>query len=127
MEVYKNEQDETCLRGIRRSDVRNIKGKLVLTAPPPAGYTRHVMYLFKNDYIVVTGPKGEKVRGYYQSIFNINQNQLRYAHNNIPCNQKKPFTLSKTDSIVKLHIDILGRMGGEVKCGEPLSYLPEKS
>lgn len=128
IEVYQNKKDETAIWGIKYTDLVNKDKKLwVKETALPEDYGKHVMYLFKNDYIEVFNKKGEqKFSGFYKSIFNINQNLLYYALATKPLQKRKALSISKKDSLKKYDIDILGNKGGEIKCSAPLSLIQAK-
>lgn len=126
VEVYKDEEGFTRVRGIRRSNITKKCGKLYLKCPNPEDYKEHIMYLFKNDYLEIRDGKGKlKVAGYYQSLKNINQGYFYIVENNSATSSIK--TISSKDTVKKYNIDILGRRGGEIKCGgRSLSILPKE-
>ncbi len=127
VELYRSEKGELQMRGIMNADVKREGKKLVLQTPPPADYAAHVMYLFPYEYIVVTKSNGEeKYRGFYKSVKNINQNKLRYIAENAPYDGNKTMTINKKDTVRKYAVSLLGKLGGEVRCGAPLSYKPAK-
>lgn len=127
VELYRSEKGELQMRGIMNADVKREGKKLVLQTPPPADYAAHVMYLFPYEYIVVTNGKGEeKYRGFYKSVFNINENRLCYIMGNAPFDGKKAMSIGKKDTVRKYAVSLLGRLGGEVTCGAPLLYKPAK-
>ena len=127
VELYRNEKGELQMRGIMKADVKQEGKKLVLQTPPPADYAAHVMYLFPYEYVVVTNGKGEeKYRGFYKSVYNINQNMLRYIAENAPYDGNKTMTINKKYTVRKYAVSLLGKLGGEVRCGAPLSYKPAK-
>ena len=95
-----------------------------LTCPNPADYAEHIMYLFKNDYIRVETPNGLQFEGFYQSPAGIKQAKFNGIKNNDA--KSCPFHISGGAVVKKYDISILGRKGGEISCGEPLSLLPEK-
>lgn len=122
VEVYKDGAGKTHLRGIRYSDLRRENKKLYIAADVPEGYQSHVMYLFPNDYIVVKKSDGTiKFEGYYKSVANINQNHLNYAKGCVPQQRGKVLHIASGDQFEKYDIDLLGRIGGKIKCSEPLS------
>ncbi|MDI3536383.1 MAG: CRISPR-associated endonuclease Csn1 [Eubacteriaceae bacterium] len=129
VEVYKNSKNETAIWGIKYTDLVNKDKKLwVKEKALPKDYTKHVMYLYKNDYFKVLNKNGEeKFTGFYKSIFNINQNQLYYSLDTQPTQKRKALSISKQDTIIKYDIDLLGNKGGEIKCTEPLSLIPAKN
>lgn len=126
VEVYKDEEGFTRVRGIRRSNVVKKDGKLYLNCQNPEGYKEHIMYLFKNDYIEIRDDKGNiKIEGYYQSIKAITRCQFYIIKNNSAMADIK--TISAKDTVTKYNVDILGRKGGEIKCGgHSLSILPKE-
>ena len=83
------------------------------------------MYLFKNDYIQITNNGKIKFEGFYASVKSINQSSFYLKEINSP--KAMPKTIAKKDIIKKYNVDILGKKGGEIKCGEPLlSIMPKK-
>lgn len=134
VEVYKDAKGNNNTRGISLSDIVKKNGKLWLKpdVKAPADYNAHVMYLFPGDYIRIYDSKGKiKFEGYYKSVYNINRNKFYYIADN-HYDIKNSFSIVKKDKIIKLNIDILGKVTGEnngegIKCGEPLSLLREKS
>lgn len=129
-EIYEDDKHNTCLRGIRRVDITKRNKKIFLSCEYPKNYAKHIMYLFKNEYIEVWDKKGDyKFKGFFKfaTILGGYQQRIVGAKLNKPYKPAEDyFTLSKTDTIEKYHIDLLGRKGGKVKCGEPLSLLKEK-
>lgn len=126
VEVYKDHEDNTKIWGIRYVDIKHKDKKLyVIKESLPKDYYRHVMYLFTNDYIRIY--KGEKIKfeGYYKSVHNINRSNLYCSYKNSPSTIN--VSISRKDKIKKINIDILGRLGGEVKCSAPLSLISEKN
>ena len=125
LEVYCTKDNKTALRGLRYVDFKLKNKKMFITVPNPENYSRHVMYLFKNDYIYVINKKGEiKIKGYYTGIKNINENRFYVITNNDAI--RKNIILSKDDVIKKYHVDILGQIGGEIKCSAPFLSITEK-
>jgi len=125
IEIYKDNQNKTALRGIRYVDLVKRNKKLYLATPYPAGYQEHVMYLFANDYVrIYDGRNRLKFEGYYKSVENINEKKLNFKINNGVLSTKKG--IAQKDIIKKYNVDILGCLGGEVKCSEPFMLLPEK-
>jgi CRISPR-associated endonuclease Csn1 len=88
------------------------------------------MYLFSGDYIKVFDSNGKcKFSGFFKfsTILGGKQQRILGAWNNKPYVSSRDYlTLSKTDTVKKYHVDILGHIGGEIKCGKPLSLLKEK-
>ena len=125
LEVYCTKDNKTALRGLRYVDFKLKNKKMFITVPNPENYGRHVMYLFKNDYIYVINKKGEiKVKGYYTGIKSINKNIFYLITNNDAI--RKNIILSKDDMVKKYHVDILGQIGGEIKCSAPFLSITEK-
>ena len=125
IEVYKNNKDETSTRAIKMIDVIKRNGKLYLRCDNPEDYKKHVMYLFKNDYIQVINKGKIKFEGFYASVKNINKSSFYLKEINSP--KAMPKTIAKKDIIKKYNVDILGKKGGEIKCGEPLlSIMPKR-
>lgn len=127
VEVYKDHKGNTRIWGIRYVDIKHKGKKLyIIKERLPEDYCSHVMYLFPNDYIRIYKDGKIKFEGYYKSVYNINQASLYYSKRNSPTEPRKCITISKKDEIKKYHIDILGRLGGEIKCSAPLSLISEK-
>lgn len=125
VEVYKNKKGQLQLCGLRFVDVVKRNGKLWRKPESlPEDYREHVMYLQKGDYIVTTDKKGfVKAAVFYKAVENINKNQVNLVVNNqkaTPCSISSRVTLKKYD------ITILGRIGGEIKCSEPLPFIGER-
>lgn len=124
IELYETTDGKNNLRGIRYADLRKQDKKLYLTAENPENYKRHKMYLFANDYIEVVDGKGKvKFIGYYKSVHNINTRRLWVNHNN---NSSCDLTISAKDILKKYNVDVLGQIGGEVKCSAPFMLLRVK-
>lgn len=125
IEIYKDKQNKTALRGIRYVDLVKSNKKLYLAIPNPEDYQEHVMYLFANDYVrIYDGRNRLKFEGYYRSVENINEKKLNFKINNGVLPTKKG--IAQKDVIKKYNVDILGCLGGEVKCSEPFMLLREK-
>ena len=124
LEIYKDTKGNTRWRGIRYTDIKRKDKKLYLCCAYPEDYQSHVMYLFKNDYIVVYNRKGEETkRGFYQAIKALSQGQIRIIRDN---NAKaEVISLAQSCTVKKYDISILGVIGGEIKCGEPYSLLTD--
>ncbi|OUP26129.1 type II CRISPR RNA-guided endonuclease Cas9 [Faecalibacterium sp. An192] len=123
-EVYRDPAGKTRVRAIARASLVCKGKKLWLTCPNPADYAEHIMYLFKNDYIRVETPNGLQFEGFYQSPAGIKQAKFNGIKNNDA--KSCPFHISGGAVVKKYDISILGRKGGEIPCGEPLSLLLEK-
>jgi CRISPR-associated endonuclease Csn1 len=125
IEIYKDNQNKTALRGIRYVDLVKRNKKLYLATPYPVGYQEHVMYLFANDYVrIYDGRNRLKFEGYYRSTKNVKEKRLYFRNNNSSSDIDK--TIAQKDTIKKYNVDILGNLDGEVKCSEPFMLLPEK-
>lgn len=125
VELYETADGKNNLRGIRYADLKKQGKKLYLTAENPADYKRHKMYLFANDYIEVINQKGEcKFKGFYKSVYAVNENRVYCNEGNTSKSINK--TIAAKDIVKKYNIDILGEMGGEVKCSVPFMLLREK-
>ena len=135
IELYKDKKGNNDLMGIALSDIVHKNGKLWLRPDfvYPENYKTHVMYIFTGDYIRVYDPKGGiKFEGYYRSVFNVNENRFRFLSDNKPVDQKKAKGIAAKDTVIKLDVDLFGRIRGEnggkgISCGGPLSLLKEKN
>ena len=113
------------MRGIRYVDLVKRNKKLYLVTPYPEDYQEHVMYLFSNDYVrIYDGKNRMKFEGYYRSTKSVNLNMLYFRCNNSSSDIYK--TISRNDIFKKYNVDILGNLGGEVKCSEPFMLMPKK-
>lgn len=122
-ELYKNNKNQTILRGIRYVDLKKKNKKLHLITPYPEDYQEHIMYLFANDYIKIFDNIGNiKFSGYYRGIKNSKANRIYCKNNN--CNLMEDKTIGKKDVVKKYYVDILGKIGGEIKCSVP--FLSQK-
>ena len=124
LEVYKDHNDKTRVRGLRYVDFKRKGGRLCLAVAYPQDYKSHVHYLYKNDYIVIKDNKGVvKHQGFYQSPHSIPSSTIWL----IKDNEVKPTDvfLAQSCSIEKMDVSILGEKGGSIKCGEPYSLLRE--
>lgn len=124
VELYADQNGDTKVRAIARTDVVRRNKKLWLVCPYPAGYAKHIMYLFKNDYITVETKNGLLFEGFYQSPSGIKQAKFNGIEKNSA--KSRQFRISGSAEVRKYDISILGRKGGEISCGGPLSLLPEK-
>ena len=125
IEIYKDVQGATQLRGVRFVDLVKRDKKLWLRYAYPEDYKSHVMYLFVNDYIRIFNSKGLlKFEGYYKSVKSIFRNYI-YAKNN-NSNSAVVIGIAKKDIVKKFAVDIWGKIGGEVKCSAPFMLLKEK-
>ena len=126
VEVYKDKDGNTAVCGVRFVDVVK-KGKKLYRKEEslPENYSEHVMYLFPGDYIRVIDGKGKlKFEGYYVSVKTMGRSQFYFKESNISDSVVE--SIARKDSVRKVYVDILGKIGGEVKCSEPLPCIPEK-
>lgn len=135
LEVYRSKSGKTQLTGIYPADIVKMNGKIYLKADYkyPDDYAEHIEYLYKRDYIeLYENIKGKAVlyfQGFYNSCKNINRNLISCRKDNQSLLVKDlPIVTVKGKTILvkKRSIDILGKKGGYIKCGEPLSLAPEK-
>lgn len=125
VEVYKDINGKTDTCAIAYSDLLISDGKLYLKADYkyPDNYAEHTLYLFPGDYVRIE-KGGKPIEGYYRSVKSINANLFYFTlFNNA---QIKHIGITQDATITKISIDILGKKGGEIKCGEPLSLITEK-
>lgn len=123
-ELYKNNKNQTILRGIRYVDLKKKNKKLYFITPYPEDYQEHIMYLFANDYIKIIDNLGSiKFNGYYRSIKNVNRNAIYCKNNNSNILTEK--AIAKKDKVKKYYVDILGKIGGEIKCSVPFLSLKD--
>ena len=54
----------------------------------------------------------------------LNERRIYFAFDNTQ--RQKPMTISREDKVKKYSIDLLGKKGGEISCGEPLLSIREK-
>lgn len=130
IELYHDTKGDLQMRGITYGELVRKDGKLWLSADSklPENYGKHYMYLQKWDYIKVINKKDElKFKGYFVSTYNINQGLLYYALDTTATLPRKALSIAKKDKVYKYEIDVLGKMGGEIECGEPLSSITERS
>ncbi len=128
VEIYKDIKGRTKTTGIAFSDITVLGGRVRLKKDYkyPEDYKTHCMYLFTNDYIRVIDKDGRvKFEGYYRSVYSINQNKFYFVRYNTPLISGKCFTLAAKDTVEKFEIDPIGRVGGKIQCGEPLSSVRE--
>lgn len=125
LEIYKDSNYATQVRAIRYVDFVKRDKKLWLRCAYPEDYQSHVMYLFPNDYIRIFDRKGKvKFEGFYRSVKNINRKLIHCKYNN--SFGDLIIGISLTDTVKKYSLDILGKIGGEVKCSAPFMSLEEK-
>lgn len=131
LEIYKTKDNKNNVQGIAMSDVVKKNGKLYFKKgyEYPEDYDKHVMYLFKGDYIRIYDSKNKvKFEGYYLSSKSVNNNRFYAILNN--GTEKVIISVSPKDRCIKLNVDILGNVSGfndgrGISCGEPLSLLEE--
>ena len=125
LEIYKDREKRTALRGIRYVDLVKKNKKLYLVAPYPENYLEHVMYLFQNDYIKICDARGnEKFAGFYRSIKAVTRNliNVRETHSD----KDEYVYVTQKDVFKKYDVDVLGKLGGVVKGSVPFEVLPQK-
>lgn len=135
--IYKNNKGETDVWCVRYVDLIKKNKKLYVKADRvPKDYKEYVCYLIKNDYVKIVEKDGStKIEGFYAGVKNINRHQIYLLDktlnliNTTSENSKieKVYTpgITKSDSVQKYSIDILGRIGGEIKCSEPFLFMTE--
>ncbi len=125
VEIYKDKEGGTTFRGIRYVDLVKKNKKMYLAVPYPENYKEHVMYLFKNDYIRIFDGKDQlRFEGYYRSIKAVTRGLLIVRNNN--ANYDVSYYVTKKDDFKKYDVNILGKIGGEVRKSEPFMMLPEE-
>ncbi|GEM_PF-211119 len=131
IEIFIDDKGTYQIRGIRYVDVvhDSKRGKLRLLKPLPLGY-KHVMYLFKNEYIISYDKKGNiKNNGFgaYRGVENINRNtgKIRLFSNMNLSGRDNSINLAGACS--KIEISILGHIMGMKKCGDQSLFITEKS
>lgn len=119
VEVYEDAEGRTHTCGVRFVDIVKKDKKLYRKAESlPADYSKHVTYLFANDYIRIIGGKGElKFEGYYKAVYNINQSAFYCKKANEADVIAK--NISRKDRLEKYSVDLLGKLGGKI-CSAPL-------
>lgn len=126
VEIYKDREKRTVLRGIRYVDLVKKNKKLYLVAPYPENYLEHVMYLFQNDYIKICDGKGnEKFTGFYRSIKAVTRNLLNVR--GVYADKDEYIYVTQKDIFKKYDVDILGRLGGEIKSSAALEMLAKEN
>lgn len=124
LELYKNIDDSISLRGIRYVDLKKQYKKLCINVPCPKDYKNHIMYLFSNDYIAIFDKNNNlKFNGYYKGLKSVNNRFIYVKNNNSNLSEYK--TIGKKDIIKKYYVDILGKIGGEIKCSVPFLSLKD--
>lgn len=124
LELYKNIDDSISLRGIRYVDLKKQYKKLCINVPCPKDYKNHIMYLFSNDYIAIFDKNNNlKFNGYYKGLKSVNNRFIYVKKNNSNLSEYK--TIGKKDIIKKYYVDILGKIGGEIKCSVPFLSLKD--
>lgn len=125
VEIYKDREKRTALRGIRYVDLAKKNKKLYLAVPYPENYFEHVMYLFQNDYISISDAKGnEKFVGFYRSVKAVTRNLLNVRK--VLSDVDEYIYVRQKDVFKKYDVDVLGRLGGEVKSSVPFRMLPQE-
>lgn len=124
VEIYKNKDNKTAFRGLRYVDFKKKGKKLYLAVPYPENYKEHVMYLFTNDYIKIFDAKENlKFEGYYRSVRAVTRSLLNVRERNSLMDIA--YYVTKKDVIKKYDVDILGKLGGEVKSSAPFMLLED--
>ena len=125
VEIYKDSEKRTAFRGIRFVDFKKKDKKLYLTVPYPENYGAHVMYLFANDYIKIFDEQGNlKFDGYYRSVRAATRSLLNLRNGNE--NKDFAYYVTRKDVFKKYDVDVLGNLGGEVKCFKPFTLLEQE-
>lgn len=119
VEVYTNDKGKTKIWGLRFVDMIYYEGKLYLKdGVRPADYARHVMYIFKGEYIKVV-TKGKVVcEGTYQNVEAINEKKLNIKIKNTNILQKPIPRIGNKTKVSKYAISLNGCKSGAVKEGE---------
>lgn len=123
-ELYKDKKGKLKFRGIPYLDVIKKDKKLYYVGSLPDDYCEHIMYLFKNEYIrIYNNEDNIKFDGNYKSIKDVNKSKIWYKDNkNTEPKKEKIYQFAQKDSIKKYEINILGKICGEVKCGDQLLF-----
>ncbi len=125
VEIYKDKEDRTAFRGIRYVDFVKKDKKLYLTVPYPENYLKHIMYLFPNDFIKIFDKQGIlKFAGYYRSVRAVTRSLLNVRNGNE--NKDFAYYVTRKDVFKKYDVDVLGKLGGEVKSFKPFMMLEER-
>ncbi|MBQ7759560.1 MAG: hypothetical protein IJ376_00375 [Acidaminococcaceae bacterium] len=125
VEIYKDNDNRTVLRGIRYVDLKKQDKKLYLNIPYPKNYREHMMYLFTNDYLRIFDDNGNlKLEGWYRSVRAITRSLLNVR--SITGDKDIAYYVTRKDVFKKYYVDVLGKLGGEVKSFKPLTLLEEK-
>lgn len=131
VEVYEDTKGKTQTCGVRFVDVVKRNGKLYRKAcSKPENYGKHIMYLFTNDFVRIIDKSGNvKFEGFYKSVKTITRSSFYFVgktkKQEVPNEANKPIGISQTDRVEKYDISILGKLGGRVKCSEPLPFIEE--
>ncbi len=125
VEIYKNGKGETKTCGIRFVDVVKKNGKLYRKSESrPEDYASHIMYLFAGDYVrIVDRNNTVKFEGFYKSVKTIGRSEFNFQKKNN--SSAHIISILPKDKILKYDVSILGKLGGEIKCSEPLPYITE--
>ncbi len=126
IELYETVDGTLGITGIRYVDIIKKNKKLYCKdSSLPQDYKKHKMYIFKNDYVIAFDSNGkEKFSGFYQSANAVSRGEFNFLKNN-----SKSFigSIRKKDDVKKYDVSILGKVGGEIKCSEPLQLISEKN
>ena len=120
VEIYKDADGKTHTAGIPYAFLQKKNGKLVLSKDyqQPADYAKHEIYLFPNDYVTIYGKDSIKFEGYYKGVDHINRSTFCFSMGS--SSERKTVGISAKDTVIKHDVSILGKVGGEIGCGEPL-------
>lgn len=125
LEVFENRNGKAEIRGIKYTDIKKKNGKLYLLSQLPVGY-KHIMYLFQNEYIEIRNKKGilkNNGFGAFRSAENVNQNSIKIRLLSNKNLSGKDTYISIDKNITKFEVDILGKLKGEIKCGDQLLFM----
>ena len=103
VEVYKDKKGLVRTQGIKYTDLVKKDSKLWLKNgySYPDNYNTHIMYIFKNDFIVVYTKDGKvKFKGYYQSPHHVGKDYCAKSYNNTN-SQDISISAPKQDYVIK--------------------------
>lgn len=126
IELYRDKKGNLKVLGITYSDLKKKDRKLYLADhfKYPDDYAKHVMYLHKWDYIRIEDKNGNlKFSGYYVAVSCINSGRIYYANDTTATASTGSIGFSKTDTVTKHPVDILGKPNFSCSLSDtPLSY-----
>ncbi len=128
LELYQDINGYLSMAGISYSDLVKKEGKLYFSEKykVPSDYKEHIMYLFKWDYLIISDTDGKCIfRGFAVGSAGVNDRRIYTAGNCTARNGRMRIPVKS--KVNKYEISILGKMGGEIKCGEPLLSITERS